>query len=64
MCERCATGQESFDYKPEHPEWVYHLLNHYSWEEWRVNNPEKVEEFKKFPAVKPEHWSNDPSEDE
>lgn len=49
-CDRCLSGDDSFPYKPEHPEWVYHVLNHESWGEWRKENPEMVEEYKKLPA--------------
>lgn len=47
VCERCAKGEPPFDYKPEHPTWIKHLLKDKSWTEWRGNNPEKVEELKK-----------------
>lgn len=50
VCEKCATGQAEFPYKPEHPGWVYHLLHHESWSEWRKNNPEEVEKLSKLPA--------------
>ena len=63
VCERCAKGEEPFDMKPEHPEWVYHLLNHYSWAEWRKKNKDTVEELSKLPSRMPEYWTNDPSED-
>lgn len=46
VCERCATGEASFPYKPEHPKWVKHILKDENWEEWRKNNPEKVAELK------------------
>jgi hypothetical protein len=62
VCERCEKSKEEFPYKPEHPEWVYHLLNHESWEEWRNNNPEKVAELKKLPAVKSEDEDYDKRE--
>lgn len=52
VCERCAKNEPSFDYKPEHPEWVYHLLHDSSWKIWRKQNPEKVAELKKLPARK------------
>ena len=58
VCERCAKGDSPFDYKPEHPEWVYHLLNHYSWAEWRKNNPDTVAELVKLPSSMPEYWNN------
>lgn len=43
VCERCDKRKPPFPYKPEVKEWVDHLLNDDSWEEWRKNNPDKVE---------------------
>ena len=63
VCERCAKGEASFDMKPEHPEWVYHLLNHYSWAKWRENNPDTVQELLTLPSRMPEGWTNNPDED-
>ena len=43
------------DYEPEekeHPEWIEHILDHLSWEEWRNENPEIVERYKKY-LIKP-----------
>lgn len=48
VCERCAGGALPFDYKPEHPDWVKHLLTDKSWSTWRRNNPSKVKELKKL----------------
>lgn len=54
-CERCATfddnGQSAapFDPKPEHPEWVEHLLTDESWAQWRSENPKKVAELGVLP---------------
>lgn len=45
VCERCKKGEEPFDYKSEHPDWIKHLLTHESWAEWRKNNPKKVKEL-------------------
>lgn len=47
VCERCAKGKSPFPYKPEHPEWIAHLLTDESWEEWRKKNLQEVEELKK-----------------
>jgi hypothetical protein len=35
----------NIDYKKEHPEWLSHILNHESWEQWRVENPTIVKEY-------------------
>ena len=45
VCERCDKRKSSFPYKPEHPDWVKHLLTDESWAEWRKNNPEEVKEL-------------------
>lgn len=47
ICERCAKGESPFPYKPETKEWLEHLLNDESWEEWRKKNPDEVEKIKK-----------------
>lgn len=46
VCERCAKGEASFPYKPEHPDWINHLLKDSSWAKWRKENPEEVRELK------------------
>lgn len=35
VCERCKKGKPSFPYKPEHPDWVKHILKDKSWASWR-----------------------------
>lgn len=32
--------------KPDHPRWMYWVLNHESWETWREENPETVEAWR------------------
>ena len=51
VCERCAKGESSFDYKPEHPKWVKHLLKDPSWEEWRTNHPDEVKDLTPTPIT-------------
>lgn len=46
VCERCRDDKQPFPYKPEHPDWIKHLLTDESWKEWREKNPEEVEELK------------------
>lgn len=46
VCERCDKYKSPFPYKPEHPDWVKHLLTDESWEEWRDKNPDKVKSLK------------------
>lgn len=49
VCERCADVSElEFDRKPEHPTWVKHVLTHGSWQKWRHENPDLVEEYKQM----------------
>lgn len=70
VCEACATyydGHErpNFPYKQEHPRWLYHILHDYTWEEWRKENPERVEEFKKeLGDYKPPEGDDDTQEHE
>jgi len=47
VCKRCDKRKPAFPYKPEHPDWIKHLLKDPSWAEWRKNNPKKVAELKK-----------------
>ena len=45
VCERCAKHKSPFPYKPEHPDWIKHLLTDASWKEWREDNPEEVKKL-------------------
>lgn len=45
VCERCANNKSPFPYKPEHKDWVHHLLTDESWQEWRNENKEEVKEM-------------------
>jgi hypothetical protein len=47
VCERCRKGEQPFPYKPEHPDWVNHLLKDKAWARWRKENPSEVEESKR-----------------
>jgi len=40
LCERCASQQDSFEKKPDHPNWIKHKLTDPSWKAWRLENPE------------------------
>lgn len=46
ICERCQKNKPAFDYKSEHPDWIKHLLEDESWEEWREKNPDNVKKLK------------------
>jgi len=52
VCERCRDEKPSFDYKPETKVWMRFQLKDPSWKEWRDENPEKVEEYKKLLKIK------------
>jgi len=43
VCKRCGTYKDPYKPKPEHPEWIHHLLTDESWAEWRAENPREVE---------------------
>lgn len=45
VCERCRDGEASFDYKQEHPRWMYHQVHDHSWAEWRSEHPDLVQEY-------------------
>ena len=36
----------NLDYEKEHPEWLAHILNDESWEQWRKENPSTVDRYK------------------
>lgn len=46
LCERCSAQGESFEAKPDHPDWIEWKLNHESWSDWRQENPDQVNEMK------------------
>jgi len=45
LCDRCDEGRMPFDKSDEHPEWIKHVLTDNTWEEWRRENPIKVDLF-------------------
>lgn len=46
VCERCDKRKPPFPRKPEHKDWLKHLLTDTSWAEWRKQNPEEVKKIK------------------
>jgi hypothetical protein len=40
LCANCARNRKPFKAKPDHPEWVKHVLTDESWKQWRDENPE------------------------
>lgn len=47
LCPNCARNRNAFKPKPDHPEWVLHVLTDSSWAEWRKKNPEYAERYSK-----------------
>lgn len=50
LCERCKKRRKPFTPSREHPRWIRHVLTDESWQEWRTENPERVEELTKEKA--------------
>lgn len=46
-CERCSQNKPPFIPKPDHPDWISHKLTDESWQQWRNENPAKVQELKR-----------------
>ena len=47
LCPYCYRYQSSYKAKPDIPRWIRWKLKDKSWELWRRENPEEVEEMKK-----------------
>ena len=47
LCKRCSDLKGPYKPKPEHPEWMSHVLKDKSWRQWRKEHKEIVEKFKK-----------------
>ena len=45
QCERCAESEETFQPKPDHPEWTKFKLTDESWQQWRDENPAGVQDL-------------------
>lgn len=48
VCERCAKNEDPFSPKPDTKEWIRWKLEDDSWEQWRDENTDKVEEMRKY----------------
>lgn len=46
MCQRCFRYRSPYKPKPEHPEWINHILRDISWRTWCRDNPKKIEALK------------------
>lgn len=46
MCERCCDENPPFTPKPDTAEWERWMLSDGSWEQWRTDNPERVEQMR------------------
>lgn len=42
LCARCSAFRESYEPKPDHPDWIRHKMTDPSWEEWRKENAADV----------------------
>ena len=50
FCEPCQVSPDPdppHPVKPEVPQWLEHVLTHWSWERWRNENPELAEDYRK-----------------
>jgi len=48
LCPRCGKNLSPYSAKPDIEEWIKFKLTDDSWEEWRKENPEKVEKMKQI----------------
>ena len=46
FCKRCIRRRAPYEPKPEHPEWVNHLLTDDSWADWRKENADEMSRLK------------------
>lgn len=47
QCSRCLNYRRtSHKPKPEHPDWIRHVLKDKTWKQWRDENPRLVAEYK------------------
>jgi len=49
LCERCDNGDDSFEKKIEHSDWIDHVLSDDSWAEWRSENKEVLLHWFTYP---------------
>jgi hypothetical protein len=48
VCPRCANSKAPYKHpKPEHPDWMRHVLADPTWKKWRKDNPQEVAEFRR-----------------
>lgn len=45
LCDRCCNGEEPYKPTPDTLEWIGWKLTDGSWEQWRNENPDKVEQM-------------------
>lgn len=50
LCERCAAGEQPFDQTPDLPEWLEWKLTDESWQRWRDEHPDEVEQARRAVA--------------
>lgn len=48
-CKSCASYRKTnYKPKPEHPDWITHKLTDESWQPWRDENPDAVQQLKEM----------------
>jgi len=45
-CQKCIDNKEPFEPKVDHPDWIKHKLTDESWQEWRNENEDFINENK------------------
>lgn len=45
-CDRCCANQEPYNPKPDTLEWIGWKLNDLSWQQWRDEHPQEVEQMR------------------
>lgn len=50
LCTRCYHGRDSYEAKPDHPDWIKWKLTDASWKDWRDKNPEQVAAMQSQPG--------------
>lgn len=46
LCERCCDDEPEFEPSPDCEEWIEWKLSDESWQQWRDENPEQVQQMK------------------
>jgi len=47
LCQHCADRRrKELTPSSDHPEWIMHKLTDESWQQWRIENPDEVEQMR------------------